>query len=48
VCVALSRQQYEWLRQAIANWRTLQGLLRRMQRLSRQELFAAIPGPQRR
>src|SRR5208282_1123875 len=48
VCVALSREQYEWLRQAIANWRTVQNLLRQMQRLSREELFEAIPGPKRR
>jgi hypothetical protein len=48
VCVALSQEQYEWLRQAIANWRTVQSLLRQMQRLSRQELFEAIPGPNRR
>ena len=48
VCVALSREQYEWLRQAIANWRTIQSILRQMQRLSREELFAAIPGPKRR
>ena len=48
VCVALSREQYEWLKQAIANWRTLQGTLRQMQRLSRQELFASLPSPRRR
>jgi cyclopropane fatty-acyl-phospholipid synthase-like methyltransferase len=39
VCVALSKEQYEWLKQAIANWRTLQKTLRQMQRLSREELF---------
>ena len=48
VCVALSKEQYEWLKQAIANWRTVQSILRQMQRLSREELFAAIPGPKRR
>jgi len=48
VCVALSREQYEWLKQAIANWRTVQGVIRQMQRLSREELFEAIPGPKRR
>ena len=48
VCVALSKEQYEWLKQAIANWRTLQKTLRQMQRLSREELFDSIPGPQRR
>ena len=48
VCVALSKEQYEWLKQAIANWRTVQKTLRQMQRLSREELFEAIPGPKRR
>ena len=48
VCVALSKEQYEWLKQAIANWRTVQKILRQMQRLSREELFESIPGPKRR
>jgi hypothetical protein len=48
VCVALSKDQYEWLRQAIANWRTLQETLRQMQRLSREELFDCLPNPKRR
>lgn len=48
VCVALSKEQYEWLKQAIANWRTVQQTIRQMQRLSRQELFESLPGPRRR
>ena len=48
VCVALSKEQYEWLKQAIANWRTLQNILRQMQRLSREELFASLAHPKRR
>ena len=48
VCVALSRDQYEWLKQAIANWRTIQETLRQMQLLSREELFQSVPGPKRR
>ena len=48
VCVALSKQQYEWLKQAIANWRTVQKVLRQMQRLSHEELFESLPGPKRR
>ena len=48
VCVALSKEQYEWLKQAIANWRNVQKTLRQMQRLSREELFEAIPGSKRR
>lgn len=48
VCVALSKEQYEWLKQAIANWRALQRTLRQMQRLSREELFESLPNPRRR
>ena len=48
VCVALSKEQYEWLKQAIVNWRAVQQILRRMQRLSREELFEGVPGPKRR
>ena len=48
VCVALSRDQYEWLKQAIAHWRTIQETLRQMQLLSREELFQSVPGPKRR
>jgi hypothetical protein len=48
VCVALSKEQYEWLKQAIANWRTVQQTLREMQRHSRQELIASLPNPKRR
>lgn len=46
--VALSRQQYEWLSEAIANWRQVQETLKQMQRLSRQVLFATVPHPPRR
>ena len=48
VSVALSREQYEWLRTAITNWRQAQQTLKQMQRLSRQVLFATLPHPQRR
>ena len=48
VCVALSKEQYEWMRQAIANWRAVQEILREMQRLSREELFVSMPNPKRR
>ncbi len=48
VSVALSREQYEWLAAAIAQWRELQANLRQMQRLSRQVLFATVPHPPRR
>lgn len=48
VSVALSKEQYEWLKAAILNWRTLQARLKEMQRLSREELFETIKGPPRR
>lgn len=48
VSVALSREQYEGLREAIANWREVQATLRTMQRLSRAMLFATAPHPPRR
>lgn len=46
--VALSREQFEWLQQAIAQWRQAQALLREMQRLSRRVLFETLPHPSRR
>jgi hypothetical protein len=46
--VALSKEQYQWLAAAIANWRTVQATLRQMQRLSREVLFSTVPGTQRR
>lgn len=48
VSVALSRQQYDWLKEALANWRQVQQTLKAMQRLSRQVLFATVPHPRRR
>ena len=48
VSVALSRQQYEWLKRAITNWRQVQRTLKELQRLSRQVLFATVPHPPRR
>jgi cyclopropane fatty-acyl-phospholipid synthase-like methyltransferase len=48
ISVALSKEQYEWLRQAIANWREAQAILKKMQRLSREELFETLPEPKRR
>lgn len=48
VSVALSKEQYEWLKQAIENWKSLQQILKTMRQLSREELFETIPGPARR
>lgn len=46
--VALSKEQFEWLREAIQNWKLLRSMLKEMQRLSREELFETVPGPKRR
>jgi hypothetical protein len=46
--VALSKEQFEWLREAIDNWKALKKTLKQMQRLSRQELFKTVPGTKRR
>ena len=48
VSVALSKEQYEWLRTAIVQWRQLQATLKEMQTLSRQVLFETLPHPPRR
>jgi len=48
VTVALSEEQYHWLRQAVANQRELDRLVRQMQKLSRQVLFETVPGVVRR
>lgn len=48
VSVALSKEQYQRLKEAIKNWRQVQGTLKEMQCLSRQVLFATLPHPPRR
>ena len=48
VSVALSQQQFEWFKGAIAQWRELQATLQEMQRLSRRVLFETVPHPPRR
>lgn len=48
VSVALSREQYQGLKEAIGNWRKLQETLKEMQKLSRQFLFETLPNPKRR
>jgi hypothetical protein len=48
VSVALSKEQYEWLRSAISNWRQMQQTIKEMQRLSRLVLFETMPHPPRR
>src|SRR5712671_4230076 len=48
VTVALSKEQYHWLKEAVSNQRQLQKIVARMQKLSRQILFEALPGVPRR
>ncbi len=48
VTVALSQEQYHWLRQAVANQRELERIVQQMQTRSRQILFKNIPGVVRR
>src|ERR1043166_239797 len=48
VTVALSEQQFHWLRQAVANQRELDRIVNQMQILSREALFSNVPGVIRR
>ena len=48
VSVALSKEQYAWMKEAIENWRQVQGTLRRMEQISRVVLFQTVPEPHRR
>jgi cyclopropane fatty-acyl-phospholipid synthase-like methyltransferase len=48
VSVALSKEQFEWLEAAIAQWRQVQATLKEMQRLSRRVLFETVTHPPRR
>jgi virulence-associated protein VapD len=48
VTVALSKEQYQWLRRAMTNQRELERLVARMQKLSRRILFETVPGVHRR
>ena len=48
VTVALSKEQYRWLRRAIANQRALERTMHKMQKLSREILFKTVPGVHRR
>lgn len=47
VSVALSKEQYEAMKQAIENWRQAQQILRQMQALSRAFIFETLPEPPR-
>ena len=48
VTVALSQEQYDWLKQAVANQRELERIVEELQTLSRQILFETVPGVTRR
>lgn len=48
ITVALSQEQFQWLRQAVANQRKLARIIEQMQTLSRQILFQTVPGVVRR
>ena len=48
VTVALSPEQYLWMRQAVSNQRKLEEIIKQMQTLSRQTLFERVPGVLRR
>ena len=48
ITVALTQQQFQALRQAIRNRRTLAKALQRMEELSRRILFASVPDTRRR
>ena len=48
VSVALSKEQYAALKEAIENWRELETALDRMQKLNRQKIFGTLPDISRR
>ena len=48
VSVALSREQFEALVEAIRNWREVERILDRMQQLTRQFIFGTLPDTRRR
>lgn len=48
ITVALSAEQYHWLKQALANQRKAWHLLAQMQKLTLQYMWKRLPGPSRR
>ena len=48
VSVALSKEQYLWMKKAIANWQKTQALLLRMEQMSRTIMFQTLPDTRRR
>lgn len=47
VSVALSKEQYEAMKQASENWKAAKAILREMEILSRREIFTNLPGVKR-
>jgi hypothetical protein len=47
VSVALSEAQFEALTKAIATWQKTKKTIKRMQQLSREEIFTTLPGVKR-
>ncbi len=48
VSVALSKEQYQAMREAIMNWRQVQQTLVRMEHISRLVIFGTLPDTRRR
>ena len=48
VTVALSAQQFDWLKEAISNQRKTWDILLQMQRLTIEYMWSNVPGPIRR
>ena len=48
VTVALSREQYEWMKEAVANQRRVWDILMEMQRMTAEYMVANLPHPPRR
>ena len=47
VSVAMSREQYEAMSEAIANWKKARRILRRMGQVSRRIIFTTLPDTKR-
>jgi hypothetical protein len=48
VSVALSQEQFQALTKAIDTWKKTKKIIKRMQQLSREEIFTTLPGTKRR
>ena len=46
--VALSEEQFEAMTKAIQSWKKTKQIIKRMQQLSREEIFTTLPGTKRR